>query len=76
MLHEVRDITRKDPSSQGSSEGRSVGESGHSGIRKSIPHNQIAKAKLPTCRGSAGIQLGVLVRVVILVSESQFVVTR
>ncbi|MCD7451705.1 hypothetical protein HAX54_013088 [Datura stramonium] len=68
-LHEVKDITREDPSRQGPRGSRSVGEypkleSGHSGIRKSIPGNQIAKAE-PTClklkikfpsRGPVGIQ--------------------
>ncbi|MCD7451707.1 hypothetical protein HAX54_013090 [Datura stramonium] len=69
-LHEVKDITREDPSRQGPRGSRSVGEyqkleSGHSSIRKSIPGNQIAKSK-PTClklkikfpsRGPVGIQL-------------------
>ncbi|XP_006351004.1 uncharacterized protein [Solanum tuberosum] len=41
-------ITQEDPSMQGPSGSRSVGESCHSGIRKSIPGNQIAQAKPPT----------------------------
>ncbi|KAK6775483.1 hypothetical protein RDI58_026484 [Solanum bulbocastanum] len=41
-------ITQEDPSIQGPSGSRSVGESDHSGIRKSIPGNQIAQAKPPT----------------------------
>ncbi|KAH0713542.1 hypothetical protein KY289_009501 [Solanum tuberosum] len=41
-------ITQEDPSMQGPSGSRSVGESDHSGIRKSIPGNQIAQAKSPT----------------------------
>ncbi|KAH0713905.1 hypothetical protein KY289_009864 [Solanum tuberosum] len=43
-----KNITREDPSAQGSSGSRSVDESSHSGIRKSIPGNQIAKSKPPT----------------------------
>ncbi|XP_055827592.1 uncharacterized protein LOC129895843 [Solanum dulcamara] len=66
MLHEVKDITREDPSTQRLRGSRSVDESGHSGIRKPIPGKQIAKAKPPTCPmlninfpsiGSVGIQL-------------------
>uniref|UniRef100_A0A0V0IB65 Putative ovule protein n=1 Tax=Solanum chacoense TaxID=4108 RepID=A0A0V0IB65_SOLCH len=41
-------ITQEDPSMEGPSGSRSVGESDHSGIRKSIPGNQIAQAKPPT----------------------------
>ncbi|WMV53851.1 hypothetical protein MTR67_047236 [Solanum verrucosum] len=44
-----KNITREDPSAQGYSGSRSVDESSHSGIRKSIPGNQIAKSKPPTC---------------------------
>ncbi|XP_015165774.1 uncharacterized protein [Solanum tuberosum] len=43
-----QNITREDPSTQGPRGSRSVGESDHSGIRKSIPGNQIAQAKPPT----------------------------
>ncbi|WMV52998.1 hypothetical protein MTR67_046383, partial [Solanum verrucosum] len=65
MLHEVKDITREVPLTQGLKGSRSVSESDHSSIRKPIPGNQIAKAEPPTCLnlkikfpsvGSVGIQ--------------------
>ncbi|PHT99557.1 hypothetical protein BC332_29345 [Capsicum chinense] len=65
MLHEIKDITREDPIKQGPRGSRSVDGSRSSGIRKSIPGNQLAKAKPPTCPklktkipsgGQAGIQ--------------------
>lgn len=43
-----KNITREDPSAQRSSGSRSVDVSSHSGIRKSIPGNQISKSKPPT----------------------------
>ncbi|XP_075080706.1 uncharacterized protein LOC107766548 [Nicotiana tabacum] len=69
-LHEVKHITHEDPLERGPRRSTSVKEcpkleSSHSGIRKSIPGNQIAKAE-PTCqklkiklssRGLVGIQL-------------------
>ncbi|PHT64616.1 hypothetical protein T459_29041 [Capsicum annuum] len=66
MSHEIKDITREDPIKQGPRGSRSVGGSRSSGIRKSIPGNQLAKAKPPTCpklktkipsSGPAGVQL-------------------
>ncbi|PHT99546.1 hypothetical protein BC332_29334 [Capsicum chinense] len=66
MSHEIKDITREDPIKQGPRGSRSVGGSRSSGIRKSIPGNQLAKATPPTCpklktkipsSGPAGIQL-------------------
>ncbi|PHT30928.1 hypothetical protein CQW23_27265 [Capsicum baccatum] len=66
MSHEIKDITREDPIKQGPRGSRSVGGSRSSGIRKSIPGNQLAKATPPTCAklktkipssGPAGIQL-------------------
>uniref|UniRef100_A0A0V0I4R8 Putative ovule protein n=1 Tax=Solanum chacoense TaxID=4108 RepID=A0A0V0I4R8_SOLCH len=49
MLHEVKYITREVPLTQGLNGSRSVSKSDHSGIRKPIPGNQIAKAEPPTC---------------------------
>ncbi|PHT30910.1 hypothetical protein CQW23_27247 [Capsicum baccatum] len=66
MSHEIKDITREDTIKQGPRGSRSVGGSRSSGIRKSIPGNQLAKATPPTCTklktkipssGPAGIQL-------------------
>ncbi|KAM3283505.1 hypothetical protein P3S67_027150 [Capsicum chacoense] len=66
MSHEMKDITLEDPIKQGPKGSRSVGGSHSSGIRKSIPGNQQAKAKPPTCpklktkipsSGPAGVQL-------------------
>ncbi|KAM3201723.1 hypothetical protein P3L10_034086 [Capsicum annuum] len=65
MLHEIKDITREDPIKQGPRGSRSVDGSRSSGIRKSIPGNQLATAKPPTfpklktkipSGGQAGIQ--------------------
>ncbi|KAM3283512.1 hypothetical protein P3S67_027157 [Capsicum chacoense] len=49
MSHEIKDITREDPIKQGPRGSRSVSGSRSSGIRKSIPGNQLAKAMSPTC---------------------------
>ncbi|XP_055832335.1 uncharacterized protein LOC129901224 isoform X2 [Solanum dulcamara] len=49
-------ITRQDPSMQGPSGSISVDESSHSGIRNSIPGNQISKSK-PLTYPKVGIQL-------------------
>ncbi|PHT30926.1 hypothetical protein CQW23_27263 [Capsicum baccatum] len=66
MSHKIKDITREDPIKQGPRGSRIVGGSCSSGIRKSIPGNQLAKGTTPTCpklktkipsSGPAGIQL-------------------